>query len=93
MGAARLLAVGAVRQGKRPRSCGWRRRVARTLGHIRRQRNGMWVQGDGNVVLPGEQSASKGRIPGALRGHALARWGSKGVNRQEGSQTLKAEQR
>jgi hypothetical protein len=79
--------------GLRPRSRGWRRRVAMTLGHIRRQRNGRWVQVDGDAVLPCGQSASKGRIPGALRGHALARWGSKGVSRQEGSQTLKAEQR
>jgi hypothetical protein len=40
-----------------------------------------------------EGKASKGRIPGALWRSSDRRQGSKGANRQEGSQTLKAEHR
>ncbi len=54
----------------------------------------MWVHRGGDVAISYKTAdASKGRIPGALWASEDDRWDSKGVNRQEGTQTLKAEHR
>jgi hypothetical protein len=75
-----------------PRSCDWDSRAWSSLQHnvpVERQ-VGLSCRERRDTLQAVE--ASKGRIPRALWVFST-HWGSKGVNRQEGSQTLKAELR
>jgi len=68
--------------------------VARSmLCAIRCWLNGRWGRRCENAVALRGPRAWKGANPRSAAGGLNFRWGSKGVNRQEGSQTLKAEQR
>lgn len=53
----------------------------------------MWVQCAGNGTLPVERENSEGHNPMSAVDAKSVHWDSKGANRHEGTQTLKAEQR
>jgi hypothetical protein len=55
--------------------------------------NGMWVPFGGNTGQPQRESRFEGENPMSAAGGLTARSGSRGANRQEGDQTLKAEPR
>jgi len=58
---------------------------------IRRRINGRWVPGGGNAVRPVNRSDFEGENPMSAAGMACS--GVRGLSRQEGTQTLKAEPR